>query len=583
MYRLIHRLFRRRHRTSHDQPDGGRRARLTPAREPGPAHRGTTRPDPAGFARASSGPAFLDLAENLRARFREADDVVFRRFRLGDAAAGTVIYIAGLVESDRVEQAVIEPLVRWGREMHPEPPGETAGPGGWAAEPGTDVPELSGSALDLAEIAERVLTAAQVSEARTWEAACAAVLSGDVLVAFDGCERAVVVSNRGAKARGVDEPLLEVTIRGPKDSFTETLQWNIALVRRRIRDPHLCVSIVEVGRRSRTQVALLYIEGVAPESLVQEVKSRLARVDIDGVLDTGYIEHLIEDSWWSPFPQHIKTERPDKVVAALLEGRAALIAEGTPFVLMMPATLDALFHSPEDSYDRWLPVNFLRAVRFIASVLCVSLPALYIALVAYHPGILPTQFLLRAAAAREGVAFPVVVEALLMQFFLELIKEAGFRVPSPIGQTFGIVGGITLGQVGVQAGIVSEAMVIVVSATAISSFAAIDRELGTVLRLLGLPVMLFSAVLGLPGLVMALTLIGIHLTTLRSYGVPYMAPYPYYRWRDLADTLVKAPMQAMQERPVHLVQDELTRLRVRGEKKRTRGRRRREEREDADA
>ena len=518
--------------------------RLRPKnRRPSQSELEPPRRSPERASRASRGKkrSLADLAQALEAQFRGADDVIFRRFRLGKTKRCTVVFVSGMIDPARIEQSVIEPLSRWGEEQGPDASGEPL--------------------QSLREIAERALTSAEVELVDDFEKACNALMAGDVILALEGQYAGLAVTNRGGKARDVQPPLLEVTIRGPQDSFTETLSCNIALVRRRIRDPRLRVQMRTLGRRSRTPVALLSIEGVTPQSLVNEVNSRLDGVDIDGVLDTGYIEHLIEDAWWSPFPQHLKSERPDKAAAALLEGRAVLLAEGTPFALMMPATLDALFHTPEDSYDRWLPVNLLRFVRFVASLMSISLPGLYVALTAYHPGILPIQFLLRAAAAREGVAFPVLVEALLMQFFLELIREAGFRVPSPIGQTFGIVGGIILGQVGVQAGIVSEAMVIVVSATAISSFAVVDRELGTVLRLLGLPVMLFAALLGLPGMVMAFLLIVIHLTTLRSYGVPYVAPYPYYRWSDLEDSLAKAPIQAMQLRPSHLGAGNRRRLR----------------------
>src|SRR5690606_37118981 len=237
------------------------------------------------------------------------------------------------------------------------------------------------------------------------------------------------------------------------------------------------------------------------------------------------------------------------------DGRAGgmvIIADTTPFVLVLPATFDSLFHSPEDSYDRWFPVNLLRWVRFLAAALSLTIPGLYVALVAYHPGMLPTEFTLHLMTSREGVAFPVLVEALLMQFFLELIKEAGFRMPSPIGQTFGIVGGLVLGDMGVRAGIVSEAMVIVVAVTAVSSFAAVDRGTGTGLLLLVLPLMISAAVLGLYGLAMALLLILIHLACMRSYGVPYIAPYSYYKWSDMKDTLLKAPMRSFHRRPSHL-------------------------------
>lgn len=474
-----------------------------------------------------------DLLEQLENLFQGADDVKIRRITLGEEGAeAAVLYIDGLVDAARIEETLLRPLMSWAGQASPAERrvvGRT--------------PEL---------LAQRVLAASEVALVRDLEEASAALLRGDVVLVLQGDRQGLQITNRGWQSRPIEDPLLEVTIRGPRDGFTENVMWNTALLRRRLRDPSLRVELFSIGRRSRTTVAMLHLASIAPDQLVQEVRRRLNAIDIDGILDTGYIEQLIEDKWWSPLPQHLRTERPDRAAAALLEGRVVIIADTTPFVLVVPATFDSLFHSPEDSYDRWFPVNLLRWVRFLASVLSLIMPGLYVALVAYHPGILPTEFTLRLMASREGVAFPVLVETLLMQFFLELIKEAGFRMPSSIGQTFGIVGGLILGDIGVRAGLVSDAMVIVVAITAVSSFAAVDRELGTVLRLLGLPVLLSAAVLGLYGLTMALLLILAHLCTLRSYGVPYLAPYGFYPLSDWKDSVFRAPLRHYRHRPAYL-------------------------------
>ena len=512
---------------------------------------------PGGLLEGTAWEPQPDLLELVKRQFEHADDIVFRTFRLPPGGRELcVVYAEGMVDTDGVENAIIRPALSacaGGRpgEGHEEPQGAVRVP-----EPGK---ELAADPLEL--LARDVLAAADVTWVTSPEEAYEAVLGGGVLVLVPGERRGLRADNKGGKSRAIENPILEVTLRGPRDSFTEVLAVNTALIRRRLKDPNLRVRKFRVGRRSKTDVALIYLEGIAPERVVEEVRSRIESIDIDGILDTGYIEHLIEDKWWSPFPQHLKSERPDRVVASLLEGRVALIADTTPFALMMPATIDAFFHSPEDSYDRWFPVNILRTVRFIASLLSLTAPSLYVALVAYHPGILPTQLLLKVTAAREGVAFPVVIEALIIMFFLELIKEAGFRMPGPIGQIFGIVGGLILGDVGVRAGIVSEAMVIVVAVTAISSFTAIDREMGTVLRLLGLPVLLSAAVFGLPGLVMALLLVLIHVAILRSYGVPYVDPYPFFKLQDIQDTIVEMPIGARKLRPAYLGSKKRRRLR----------------------
>lgn len=483
---------------------------------------------PAG---TSASPAGRDLLEKLQNQFKNSDDVKFRQLRLGQPGIPvTIIGIEGMTDDARIEEVTIRPLLKWGQDASSK--------------------ELHN--WDVQYLAERVLNSTEVNVVDDFEIAVAAILGGDILLVRNGDQIGLQIDNRGWESRGVQDPVHEVTIRGPRDAFTENLFWNTGLVRRRIRDPNLRIKLRKIGRRSRTNVALLYIEGITSPELVNEIEKRLSAIDIDVILDTGTIEKLIEDQWFSPFPQHLKTERPDKAASALLEGRAVLMADTTPFVLIMPASLDSFFQTPEDSYDRFVPVSLLRLIRFSASILSTLIPPLYIAFVAYHPDALPTELALRVAASREGVAFPVLVEAILMQLFLEMIKEAGLRQPGTLGQTFGIVGGLILGDVGIRAGIVSEAMVITVAATAIASFTSADREMGTILRLLGLPVMFSAALLGLYGVVMGGLLIGIHLAILRSYGVPYLVPYIYYKWSDVKDTTVRLPLLMSKERPAFL-------------------------------
>lgn len=529
MRRLVgNRLMGNRPSGNRSSGNQGQRGASDAPNEPAPP------PSPAG-----------DLLPELKRLFEGSDDVKFHDLLLGDnGPRAVVIFIEGFVDGARLENFTLRPLLLWAQREQ------------WRLE---SRDRASAPRIDLDVIRERIVPAAAVNKVYDVEAAAAAVLSGDTLLLLDGVPGALHIANRGPQARGVEDPILEVTVRGPRDSFTETLLWNTALIRRRLKDPRLRVEFKKVGRRSRTDVAVLHIDGIAPQDLVDEVRRRLDAIDIDAILDTGYIEQLVEDAWLSPFPQHLKTERPDKVAAGLLIGRIALLADTTPFALILPATFDSFFHSPEDSYDRFLPVNFLRVIRLVAATLSTVIPALYVALVAYHPGTLPTELALKIQASREGVAFPVLVEALIMQFFLELIREAGLRLPGPLGQTFGIVGGLILGDVGIRAGIVSEAMVITVAATAISSFASVDRELGTALRLLGFPIMLSTALLGLYGFIMGALAVLIHLSILRSYGIPYLAPYPYYQWSSAKDAVTKAPQRLFRRRPAYLAATDMQR------------------------
>lgn len=474
------------------------------------------------------------LAVAIRSLLHDSDDVVFREFELADGRHGLVVMIDGMVKKEDVEERLIEPLMQ-SRAAPALRSLRDGGPG-----QGTDA---------LERMVERIITAGEVKVATAFDEVRDAVLGGRTVLMVKGFPGAMVISNPGAKLRPVEKPPVEFSIRGPREGFSEALIWNIALIRRRLRDEGLKVKRMKIGRRTRTEVAVIYIEGVANPGLVREVFWRLHRIDIDGVLDSSYVEQLIEEAWYSPFPTVNGSERPDVVVSGLLEGRVAIAVDNSSLVLLAPATFDSLLHSPEDSYDRWTTATGLRVVRFVASVLALSMPSLYVALASFSIGLMPTKLALRVAASREGIAFPVVIEALIAQFSLELLKEAGLRMPSPVGQIFGVVGGLVLGELGVRAGIFSELMVIMIAVTAVASFSVPTIPLGTAIRLLGLPLMISSTVFGVFGLALGLLAIAAHLVTLRSFGVPYLVPYFYFHPDDLKDTLVAYPLRFFRRRP----------------------------------
>ncbi|WP_274364394.1 spore germination protein [Paenibacillus thermotolerans] len=375
------------------------------------------------------------------------------------------------------------------------------------------------------------------------------ILAGETALLVDGCAQALIGGTRGWKSRQVGEPTSEQVVRGPKESFTEDIRTNTALIRRRIRDPNLRFDTYLIGRRSRKEVVCAYIEGIAHPALVEEVKRRLSSIDIDDIEGSGPIEHWISDSAMSPFPQILSTERPDRVSSSLLQGRIAVIVDGTPFQIVMPLTLAAAFQSPEDYYQNWLIATLIRLLRLTAAFFATFLPALYIALVEYHHGMIPSKLAFSIAGSREGVPFPAVVEALMMEATLELLREAGIRLPKPIGQTIGIVGGLVIGEAAVQAGIVSPIMVIVVAITAISSFALPSYSFAVSLRIIRFGIMISTAVFGLYGLVMVYIMINIHIVNLRSFGIPYSAPFSPGLGNDWKDLILRAPITMMDERP----------------------------------
>jgi spore germination protein len=331
------------------------------------------------------------------------------------------------------------------------------------------------------------------------------------------------------------------------------MRINTVLIRRRIRDTRLKVKQMRVGRRSATDIALLYMSDVIRPNVLSETEERISEIDIDAVLDSGMLEQLIEGDWRSVFPQCETTERPDKAAAAILEGRLAVIVDNSPIALIVPATFNTLCQSPEDYYQRTWIMSFTRILRFAAVILSACLPGFYLAAAIYHPQMLPPMLMLKMAAARQNVPFPAVVEILMMEIAFELLREAGIRMPKAIGGTFGIVGGLIVGQAAVEAGIVSPIVVVVVALTAISSFAIPGQSLVTGLRLVKFLFIILSASLGLLGFWAAALLTLVHLASLNSFGIPYLFPFvsgEVNQGSDYKDSIFRVPLFKMRRRPI---------------------------------
>lgn len=357
---------------------------------------------------------------------------------------------------------------------------------------------------------------------------------------------------KGWEHRGVDKPISELVIRGPQEGFNEVIRTNTALVRKILKDEDLIVENISVGRRSKTPCAMLYIKDIANTSLIDDVRNRIESLNIDYIIDSGELEQLIEDSTFSPFPQIISTERPDRVASQLSEGRIAIILHGSPFALVVPATLSSLLHTPEDIYSRFPFGNFIRVVRIIGILLTLLLPGLYIAIINYHQEMIPTELLFSIEAAREKVPFPSVLELLIMESSFELIREAGIRIPGPIGPTLGIIGGLILGQAAVAASIVSPILIIIVAVTGIGSFAIPNFSLGFSFRLLRFAYIILGALSGLLGITVGLFINGLLFVNAKSFGVPFMSPFGPRSKKVLNDELTRAPIWKMEKRPDYL-------------------------------
>lgn len=359
----------------------------------------------------------------------------------------------------------------------------------------------------------------------------------------------ITVGVQGLNRRSPQEPSTDVAIRGPRDGFTESIDTNVSLLRMRIKDPKLTFDKFVIGERSRTTVLLAYIRDLASPDLVHEATNRLRQVKIDGLLENGVLEQWIEDNHWSPYPQLQATERPDKTAAALLEGRIAFIADGTPFVLLAPSVLISFFQTTDDYSQRWWSGTALRLIRIIAFIVSIFVPSLYIAFTMYNPELIPLKMVLQLASTREGIPLPIVMEALVMEIMVELVREAGNRMPQQMGQSYTIVGGLVIGDIAVQAGIVSPIMVVAVGLTALGAFAIPNYEAALVTRMIRFPMLLATSLFGIIGTLGFALILLAHLSTLKSFGVPYLTPFGQMAVQDLKDTLVRPPVQLTKSRP----------------------------------
>ena len=464
--------------------------------------------------------------ERIGSAFGNSPDLVTRDLWTGARGriSALVIHIDGLVDKRLLAEAVVERIT--GLQL-----------------------EWTDPAQAYEDLKTRLLASSGVEEVDTLGEFIGGIARGDAGVLVDGVAKGLVCALRGWEQRSVEEPTTESTVRGSKEGFVEALRTNTSLLRRRIMSPQLWIEEVTIGRITRTRVAIAYIAGVVNEDIVEEVRNRLKRIDVDAIHESGNIEEFIEDAPLSPFPTIARTERPDRVAGALTDGRVAILTDGTPFVLIVPATFTMFLTSSEDYYERYFAGSAIRLLRIAAFFISLTLPALYVAVTTFHQEMLPTPLVLGIAAQREGIPFPAVVEALLMEFAFETLREAGIRLPRVVGQAVSIIGALVVGDAAIRAGLASPAMVMVVAFTGIASFATPVFSLAVAARLLRFVMTVLGGALGLFGVAMGMFALLTHLTCLRSFGVPYLEPLAPLVLSDLKDALVRVPWWAMGRRP----------------------------------
>lgn len=469
-------------------------------------------------------PILKDFQENisrLKEELGNSTDVAFRNFNLKQYK-GTAVYIDGLASNDMISDFFMDSLLK----------------------------EQSEIKSDLFQnLVDKVTSLGNLKIIKNWGEVYDSLLSGNTVFFVEGYSKAINVETKGWDKRAISEPTTQLSIRGPKDSFIETLRTNTAQIRRRIKSPNLWLETMKIGTVTQTDVGIMYIKGIANEKIVQEAKKRLNQIDMDSILESGYIEQLIEDQTWTTFPTVYHTERPDVVASQLLEGRVAFFVDGTPFVLTAPAVFIQFFQAADDYYSRFDISTGIRLLRIVAFFIALIAPALYISATTFHQEMIPTTMVIAIAAQRENVPFPAFVEALIMEVTFEILREAGLRLPRSVGQAVSIVGALVIGQAAVQAGFVSPVMVIVVAVTAIANFSTPSFAMAIAARLLRFIIMGLATFLGFYGIMLGIIFMTIHLCSLRSFGVPYMSPIAPFNVNQQQDVLIRFPIWSFKNRP----------------------------------
>jgi spore germination protein KA len=471
-------------------------------------------------------PSFVSssLEENITAvkkLFNNDDTLMVRRFESLDNTKFCILFSDGMIDAALLNDNIIKPI-------------------------------MNVSALDADKdiidcIMYHVIVSNSVEKVTEVDRIIEAIVSGDTVLFAEGSSNSLVISSKGWQTRSITEPEGEKLIRGPREGFTESLTMNISMVRRKLATNSLKFKIRTLGKQSHTKICICYIEGIANNQILNELNKRLDDINIDGITGSGIITELIKDSPFSPFKTLGSTERPDVVAGKLLEGRLAILVDGTPVAITLPFIFVEYFQSNEDYYINFYFSSINRLLRILSFALTVSLPSVYVSLACFHQEMIPTPLIKSLSAARQDVPFPTVIEVFVLLVTFELLREAGTRMPTNIGQALSIVGALVIGQAAVEARFVSAPVVIIVALTAITGL-VLPRIKGAeiVLRFLFLAL---SSIIGLYGYIFGVIGMLIHLFDMRSFGVPYMLSLMNLTSQNLKDTAIRAPWLYMKYRP----------------------------------
>ena len=400
------------------------------------------------------------------------------------------------------------------------------------------------------EMFQACLPAAQISYANQLKEIAQAMIEGKGYLYSEGEPCGILINTGKIAERSLERAETESLVYGPKISFTESLESNMNIIRANIKDPMLVMEDIEVGARGRTKGKIVYIKDIADEKNVNTFKQRIKDLSIDHIPDSTVLAQLIEDNSWTVFPQLLTTELPDRLSIVLLKGRVGVLIDRSPAAIYGPSPFFSFFESTEDVYMRWNMGLFLRMLRFFSFFFSILLTPAYVAVLTYHYEVIPSPLLVSLGESRSNVPFPPVFEALLLEFVIELLREAGARLPTKVGQTMGIVGGIVIGQAAVDAGFTSNILIIIIALSALGSFTTPSYLMGTAVRIIRFPIILLAGLWGGLGIMVAFCFLIIHVLKLSTLGTPYLAPLYPLSMKDFGYSLLRFPFQFNYLRPL---------------------------------
>lgn len=467
--------------------------------------------------------------EMIRQQFNvpQNKDLVIREFILARDKRGFIAYLDGMVDKTVINEHILRPLFD------------------------LSTSDLAGDSNSTTLALENIVETNDVKKLKNFKKVFAEILKGNTVLYVDGLDYFLACESIGFEMRSIETPKTEGVVKGSQEGFSENLRTNISLIRRIIKNKDLISEFFEIGEKSSTTCAVVYLQDLINPSILEEVRRRISSIKTDFLVSSGMLEQFIEDSPYSIIPTTLSTERPDRTASHLVEGKAAILMDGAPFAIVVPVTLNEIMHSPEDAALKWQYATSLRFIRFFAFAFAALLPGLYLALTTFHREMIPTDLLIAIAEAKENVPFPTLVEVILMELGFELIREAGIRIPGIIGNTLGIIGALILGEAAVSANIVSPVLIVIVAATGLSNFAIPNYSLAFGVRLLRFYFIIAGCFLGFYGLALALVVFVLMLVNLKSFGIPYLsivAP----RNKKSKDAVVRWPIWMQEERPDYL-------------------------------